>query len=77
MSDYGSLSADGARLLRQARDHIAAHPKEFDMTHWGECGTVACIGGFCMLGGWRSERRRSGAQPLTSLTVPLVSQRKP
>ena len=39
--------------------------------------TVACIGGFCMLGGWRSARCRSGPQPLTSLTVPLVSQRKP
>lgn len=39
--------------------------------------TVACIGGFCVLGGWRSARRRSGAQPLTSQTVLLVSQRKP
>jgi hypothetical protein len=39
--------------------------------------TVACIGGFCMLGGWRSARRRTGAQPLASLTVLLISQRKP
>jgi hypothetical protein len=39
--------------------------------------TVACIGGFCLLGGWRSARRQSGAPAPASQTVLLVSQRKP
>jgi hypothetical protein len=40
------LSADGARRLRDVRDHIVAHPEEFDMLHWyPSCGTACCIGG--------------------------------
>jgi len=38
------LNAEGARLLRVARDEILAHPETFNMFEW-DCGTFACIGG--------------------------------
>lgn len=40
-----TLTADGARRLRQVRDHIMAHPGHFNMATW-DCGTYACIGGY-------------------------------
>jgi hypothetical protein len=40
----GSLSPEGADLLRKARDEIVAHPEGFSMSVW-DCGTLACIGG--------------------------------
>lgn len=40
----GTLTADGARYLRGARDAILAHPETFDMGEW-ECGSRACIAG--------------------------------
>lgn len=42
----GMLNAQGAALMRQARDHIVAHPEEFGMAAWSNrCGTLCCIGG--------------------------------
>lgn len=38
------LTAEGARLLRQVRDHILARPSTFRMDTW-DCHTTACIGG--------------------------------
>jgi len=40
----GTLTAEGARYLRGARDAILAHPEQFDMGEW-DCGTRACIAG--------------------------------
>ncbi len=39
-----TLTPEGARLLRLARDQILAHPDSFDMNSW-DCGTTACIAG--------------------------------
>lgn len=39
------LTANGAALLRQARDQILAHPETFDWGEW-DCGTHACIAGW-------------------------------
>lgn len=37
------LTNEGAQLLRKVREHIVAHPEQFN---WGEwCGTRACIAG--------------------------------
>lgn len=44
MKDTSMLTADGARLLRAARDQIVANPETFNMGAW-ECGTTACIAG--------------------------------
>lgn len=44
MSEYGTLSPEGARRLRAVRDYIVAHPDEFAIQRW-DCGTTACIGG--------------------------------
>lgn len=44
IDERGTLSPVGAQALRNVRDHILAHPKEFAMDEW-ECGTTACIGG--------------------------------
>lgn len=43
----GTLTPDGARLLRAARDQILAHPDTFNMREW-DCGTTACIAGHCL-----------------------------
>lgn len=40
----GTLTPEGARLLRAARDQILADPESFSMGVW-ECGTRACIAG--------------------------------
>lgn len=39
-----TLTPDGARLLRAARDQIVAHPEQFSMGTW-DCRTRACIAG--------------------------------
>ena len=44
MGTYGQLTAQGARLLRMAREEIRRHPKSFDMAIW-DCGTTACVAG--------------------------------
>ena len=41
---FGQLTAQGARLLRMAREEIVRHPETFDMSNW-DCGTTACIAG--------------------------------
>jgi len=40
----GTLTAEGARYLRAARDTIMSHPETFSMGDW-ECGSTACIAG--------------------------------
>lgn len=40
----GTLTPEGAQLLRGARDAILADPTTFDMAEW-DCGTQACIAG--------------------------------
>lgn len=48
-----TLTAEGARLLRIARDRIVAHPDEYDKGNWG-CETEACIAGHvCLAAGER------------------------
>lgn len=42
----GRLTSQGAAILRRARQAILAHPEAFHMRTW-ECGTTACIGGWC------------------------------
>lgn len=41
-----TLTAEGAQLLRDARDRIVADPLAFYMGEW-DCGSFACIGGHC------------------------------
>jgi hypothetical protein len=45
MRETPGLTADGASLLRQARDQILAHPEQYDKGLW-DCGTSACIAGW-------------------------------
>lgn len=33
----GTLTPEGANLLRQARDNIIAHPQDFDWSDWDRC----------------------------------------
>lgn len=39
----GILTVEGAKLLREARDHIAQHPESFNWVNW--CGSQCCISG--------------------------------
>jgi hypothetical protein len=45
VEDPMTLSPEGARLLRAARDQILDHPEAFAMADW-DCGTHACIAGW-------------------------------
>lgn len=42
-----------AKLLRAVLTQIEDHPKQFDMSVWGEtersCGTVACLAGWALI----------------------------
>jgi hypothetical protein len=47
-----------AALLRAVLTQVEDHPKQFDMSVWGEmersCGTVACLAGWALiLSGWK------------------------
>jgi hypothetical protein len=43
MTAHDTLTPYGARLLREVRDHITAHPETFDWATW--CGTRCCFAG--------------------------------